>query len=342
MGPVANRGDHGAAGDIEGFAGAERPALLQPGPLEAQALDPRLAQDFLGRGEKHEMHPLVLAGLGRVAGIALQRGQVLLAQAPVALGKLLLDRLGHLGRIGERRAVLQGAHLAQLLVGELGLNRPAPPDHVNVGDRRLADRLGGVIHNIARRHLRRGLDQDPGHVDGHVADAHHAHGLGIEIGIEIAEIRVPVVPADELGGAVAARGVAAGHAQGPVARRPKRQHDRIVHLAQLGERHVAPHGDVAVVADLRLQGRAREGPHDVFCALVVGGDTIADQTEGRRKALQDVDLAVDVRLEKGGGGVEAARTGADDGDIDGHTTLSRSRAVTGRAGQKPDPKGDST
>ena len=233
--------------------------------------------------------------LGRLRrrGERAQGREVLLALAPVAVRHLARNRRGQLRRVDEGGAVLELAHLAQFLVGELRLRRPAPADDVDVADRRGVNGLGGVIGQIAGRHLGRGLDQHPGDVDGHVAVADDADGRGVQVGIEIAEIRVAVVPADEGGRAVDTGEIGAGDRQLPVERHTGGQDDRVVALAQLRHREVAADLDIAVVTDLGLLGGAREGPPNPLGALVVGRHAAPDQAEGRGQGVDDVDLGLD-------------------------------------------------
>ena len=76
---------------------------------------------------------------------------------------------------------------------------------------------------------------------------------------------------------------------------------------------VDPVGDVAQEPDAGVGQGPLQDPGDGLDRLVVGGDPVADQPEGGREAVEDIDGqdqvgAVEQRL----GGVQPGRAGADD------------------------------
>ena len=77
-----------------------------------------------------------------------------------------------------------------------------------------------------------------------------------------------------------------------------REHDGVVHPAQLveGERLADIH--IAVKVDAFVGGRAREAAHHVLGLLVVGRHAEADQPVGRRQPVDDVDLARGIGLQE--------------------------------------------
>ena len=125
-----------------------------------------------------------------------------------------------------------------------------------------------------------------------------------------------------------------------------RQHDGVVELAQLGERHASADLDVAVEVHQVPQRGPFELLGDLLGALVIGSDARADQPERRRQTLDDVDPHIGGFVQQRFGGVEAGRTGADDGDRDRHpsapprvppgcasrrSSVARSRRLSGRS-----------
>ena len=76
-----------------------------------------------------------------------------------------------------------------------------------------------------------------------------------------------------------------------------------------------PDLDVAEEAEAVARGGFFVDADDRLDLRVVGGDAAADQAEGGREAVEEVDLGVQVAvLEDVLGGVEAGGAGADDGD----------------------------
>ncbi len=223
--------------------------------------------------------------------------------------------LGNLLRIlDHRRAVHQLAHLAQLYVGEGALYRAAPREHPDMLDRRGVDHLGRVVGEVGMRHFGGRLGQDAGHVDRHVAGADHRDRVDLEVGVQLAEVGVAVVPADERVGAEHVLLVLAGDAELVVVGCAVGQHDRVVDFLQLGHADVAPDLDIAEIPHIGVRHRLLEGAADVLGGGMVGRNPAADQTERRGQPLDDIDLHVRHELEEPLNDIHAARPGADDGD----------------------------
>src|SRR5205814_7526055 len=94
-----------------------------------------------------------------------------------------------------------------------------------------------------------GLGKDSGTVERDIAGADDG-GVGAgEERVEVGEIGMAVVPADKLGRADDAGEILPGDAQLAVVRSPGGEDHRIAELEQLGDRDVAPDGDVADEVD---------------------------------------------------------------------------------------------
>jgi hypothetical protein len=128
----------------------------------------------------------------------------------------------------------------------------------------------------------------------------------------LGEVRVAVVPGDEVGGRVGAGEVLARDPEPVVLRRPDRIDDRVVVPEQLLARDVGAELDAAEVAEGRVGRRLLVDPGDGLDLRVVRGDAGADEPERRRQAVEQVDL--EARLEQRLGGVEAGGPGAQDDD----------------------------
>src|SRR5699024_10797947 len=84
---------------------------------------------------------------------------------------------------------------------------------------------------------------------------------------------------------------------------------------------VREQSDVAAVEDLDQR------VDDAFDPRMVGGDSIADEAEGSRQAIEEIDAQIEItlRLRHEVSSVDPSRTGADDGHPEGtshsHTSL---------------------
>ena len=259
--------------------------------------------------------------VGRLAGgVLAQDLQVAVAGAVGGRGQVGLDLGPQLegGRVDDHVDAGQLAQLLELLVGEGGLGRAAPAEHVDLADAARGELLEGVLGDVGARQQLGRAGQDAGQVHRHVAVADHHGLLGREVEAEVAEVGVGVVPAHELGGRVAAGQVLARDAHAPVGARPDGVDDRVVVGAQVRVGQVAAHLDVAVEAELGVVGDLVVDARDRLDLLVVGGDAAAHQAEGRRQAVVHVDLDHQVLLLlQVLGRVEARGPGADHGHAQG-------------------------
>jgi len=202
--------------------------------------------------------------------------------------------------------------LAQFRGGERRVLGTAPSDQPDVLDLGLPQggqyRVGHV--GCAERGWL--LQQDPGHVDGDIADADHdgvPHaGHRLRFGV-----RVPGVPGDELAGRTAAGQVLAGNAEVSVIGSADRVDHRVVGGDQFGGCDVPAELDKAEEAHpVGLEHPGQRGC-DGLDAGVVGSDAVAQQPERGRQPIEDVHQHTGVG-DEGCRCVQAGRPGTDDRD----------------------------
>ena len=178
------------------------------------------------------------------------------------------------------------------------------------------DRLDRGVGRVGRRELLGRQREHPRDVDRDVPVPDHDRALAREVELEVLEVGVAVVPGDELGRRPRAGQVLAGDPEPPVGLRADGVDDRVVALAQLVVRHVAPDLDVAEEAEARPRSDLLERARDGLELRVVGRDAEPDEPPRRRQPLDHVDLGRRFGGQQGAGGVEAGRAGADDGDAE--------------------------
>src|SRR5699024_5298330 len=127
--------------------------------------------------------------------------------------------------------------LAQLQRGELHLRRTTAAEDVHVGDRAGAQPLGHVVRDLRDHQVVHVLDQDPGHVQCHVARTEHGDLAGLQRP-GAGHVRVPVVPGDEVRGAEAAVQVDTGDVQVGVPDRTGGEDHCVVVVAQVSHAQV--------------------------------------------------------------------------------------------------------
>ena len=205
------------------------------------------------------------------------------------------------------------AELAQLERGELHLHRSAAAEDVHVGHRRRLQPLVDVVGDLGRQQVLGVLRQHPRGVERDVAVADHGDALRRQRpGARV--VGVPVVPADEVGGAVAAGQVDARDVEVGVAHGPGREDDGVVVALQVVERDVAAVEHVAEDADVAAVDDFAERRDDALDARMVGRDPVAHEPVGGREALEQVDRDVEsaIVFEQDVGGVDAGGSCADD------------------------------
>jgi hypothetical protein len=138
------------------------------------------------------------------------------------VGRLALDeRLGERVELGvagvdEDVGVRHFAQLEQLGIGEGGLRRAAAAHDDDLLDVRLREHVERVVRHVGPGELVAGEGEHAGNVGGNVAVADDDRALRGEVELEVAELRVAVVPGHELGGGPAAGQVLAGDAHAAI------------------------------------------------------------------------------------------------------------------------------
>ena len=163
-----------------------------------------------------------------------------------------------------------------------------------------------------------------------------------QIGRYLLEVRMSVVPADEIDRRDAAGQLFAGDVQRPIRLRADRVDHRVVVLGKFGRADVLAHRDVAEEAEPRVLGGLLELLADRLDLGVVGRDPGAHQTPRRRQHLQHVDGDVDVVVRVGcfeqrRRGEESRGTRADDRDVERTHKSPMLNALPGRRGESSVP-----
>ncbi len=219
-------------------------------------------------------------------------------------------------RVDMRRCPVEIAQFAQFLGRHHDLVRSAPAENDDPLELGGTERFERMADDVAAFELAIGLGEDPRDVERDVAHADDHRGLAREIGIEIRELRVPVIPADEGRAAENIAQIVARYVEIAVVRGAGGEHDRIVEPGQLGYRHVPPDGDIADEADILGQRGLLVAAGNALDRLVVGRDAGADQAVGNGEAVEHVDPDVVAEgLLCRFGGVVPGRTGSDNGDV---------------------------
>ena len=239
-------------------------------------------------GEEIEDHALGLVGAD-VGEFAQDRDRFALARLERLVG---LERR-KIAEVDDRQGRFEMAELAQFLGSHGDLVRAAAAEDRDGPDRRRVERVERVADDVRSFELAARLRQDPRAIERDIAVADDRRVRAGERRIEVGEIGMAVVPADELGRADDAGQILAGNAELAVVRRADGEDDRVVELEQLVDRHVAADGDIADEVDARAFGDLVVALADRLQRLVVGRDAEADQAVGHRIAVEDVDRAPD-------------------------------------------------
>ena len=263
----------------------------------------------LNRGLEEVDVQLVRSALRVGDGVLLQAGadHVLnLGRAAGLLGTLVVLDVLRVDNDLDRVGIVE---LLQLQRGELSLRRATAAEDVDLLGLVLLQGIINIVRDLGDLQLLAGLGQHAGDVQADVAHADDGDGVRGQIPL-VLEVRVGIVEADELAGADGV--LAAGDVQRTVIGGARGVDNRIVELLELVNGDVLADVDVAEQADLRLVHHLVEGLDDALNTRVVGGNAVADQAEGGRHALVNVDADVGLRLRQRVGGVDACRAGADD------------------------------
>ncbi len=153
---------------------------------------------------------------------------------------------------------VHAAQLAQLRVRERGLRRPAAAEHDDAAYRALAQRGERVVGDVGARQLVGVAGEEPRDIGRDVAVADDDRGLVRQIGREVAEVRVAVVPADERGRGQAAGQVLTRGCRGAVRLRAHGVDHRVVAAHEIRVGHGGADLDVAEEPAAAAQDAARE------------------------------------------------------------------------------------
>ena len=183
-----------------------------------------------------------------------------------------------------------------------------------------------MVGDVGTSELVDASGQDAGDVGGDVAVADDDGRRVTEVGRELAEVGVAVVPTDEGGGGHRAGKVLARDSERLVGLSPDRVDDRVVALGEVRMRDVFTHPDVSEEPATAAEDRLVEGLVELLDRAVIGRHACPQQPPGGRQPLEDIDvepLAPRVQLRDG---ERAGRPRADDRDLEtlGHQTASRS------------------
>ena len=227
-----------------------------------------------------------------------------LDRAVVVLDVLGVDDHLDVGRVVE---------LSQLQRGELRLCRAASGEHVDLAHRAGRQPAVDVVRDLGDQQLVGGLGQHPRDVQSDVAGSDDGDLLRVQRP-HLGDIGVAVEPGHEVGAAEAAVLVDARDVEVAVLLGARGEHHGVVVAPQVVELDVHAVLDVAQQAHLGLAQDLVQRLDDALDAGVVRGDAVADETEWRRLALEQVDRHGRVGLHEHVGGVDAGRARTDDRD----------------------------
>ena len=147
---------------------------------------------------------------------------------------------------------LEMAELAKLQRGERRLQRAAPADDQHLFDAPVVQDLQRVVGDVGGgQHIGVG-DEDARHVKRDVAVADHDGPPGRQVGRHLLEVRVRVVPADEVDGGDAAGQLLAGNVQRTVGLGADRVDHRVVAFGQLAGLDMLADDDVPEEPESRV------------------------------------------------------------------------------------------
>ena len=211
---------------------------------------------------------------------------------------------------------------------ELHLHRAPPPEHVDVGDRRGLEPLIDVVGNLGGEQVFGVLCEHAGDIECDVSVSDHRDIFCVQRPGP-GNVRVTVIPAHKIGRPITALEINSRDIQLLVFDRASRENHRVIVPLQILERDVGAVIDVSKQADRSGVQDFPERCDDALNAGVVGGHTVADETIGCRKTLEQVDRDVKGALvfEQDVGGINAGRSCAHDGKAQlRHTTTHSSFA----------------
>jgi hypothetical protein len=316
--PVADRAEHRLRRNLDSLiarAGAQGPVGggLERVTHERHRLDvTRTVQS--NRREQEAQHDLARLGGERTGGVLAQDLDVALGGGG---GGRIGDRLGEfeLGRVDDDVSVGQLAELAQLRVGEGRLRAAPAGDHDDLANAAASELVERMVGDVGHGELVPRQHEHAGDVQRDIAGADHEDALAAEVEFKVAKVRMPVVPADEVGGRVASCQLLARDPHRAVGRRTDRVDDRVVVAAQIGQRDVRAEFDVGEEPQSRVLRRALVQVRDRLDLRVIGCHARPNETPRRRQALEEIDVHLRCGVaEQVPGGVAPRRPRTDDRD----------------------------
>src|SRR5438067_5913472 len=193
-----------------------------------------------------------------IAGERPEDFQVLPALVSIRMGELLEACWiqVQIARAATRDALGNSSELSQFHRCEFRLHRAAPPDDMNVLDSTLREGFQRGVANIGAPQMFNRRGQDARNIGRDISLADNDCGRLGEIEFAVLIIRVPVVPAHELGGGMAAAHVLAGNTEAAVRARAARNNNGMIDGAQLRDaqvlayRHIAEEGEARRASNL--------------------------------------------------------------------------------------------
>ena len=150
-----------------------------------------------------------------------------------------------------------------------------------------------MVGDVGGRQLARIADEDAGHVQRHVAVADDHGPVLRDIGVHGREMRMRVVPADEVDGSHAAFQFLTGDAERAVGLGADGVDDGVVALRKLGGLHVLTDGDVAEEAEPGIVGDLVELRRHGLDLRMVRSHAGAHQSPRGGQHLEHVDAHLD-------------------------------------------------
>ena len=241
--------------------------------------------------EEAEDYPARGAGARRPRRELAQELDVLSrGESAVLFEPLLRERVElRLGRIDVHVHAVHMPELAQLRAGEGRLRGAAPPEHHDLLDAALTQRIERVVGHVSPFELGGAAGQQARDVRRDVAVADHDRALRREVELEPGVVGMAVVPGDEFGRGPAARQVLARDSERLVGLCAGGVDDGGVVLHQLGVRDVHADLDVAEEAAAAPEGLAVECLVQALDLLVVRRHAAAQQSPRGGQALEEVD-----------------------------------------------------
>ena len=326
--PVSDRAHDQLCGHLLALTGVLRghPAVGTADQLVATQHDrghPRLGPvaglDLDRRGPETE-HDAALGSPRTPLGVTPQHLDVVADRLSGGV-EILLGDVGQVRRVDHDVDVAQRVHLvefAQLHRGEGSLQRAASADHEDLFDTPVVQRIERMVGDVGGRQHVRVADQDAGHIEGHVAVADHHRASTGQVRGDLTEVRMGVVPPDEVDGGHAPRQIFTRNAQQAVGLGADRVDHGVVPVGEFTRLDVLAHLDVAEEPEARVGARLVELRADRLDLRMVGGHPGAHQTPRRGQHLQHVDAHVTLGLgrraepQQGRRGEIARGSGADD------------------------------